>query len=459
MTINLPNSNAALSYIGGLIKKSFRFTEKVVIASWLLLLYFVSIWLVLGTITAFHLQTQVSKIALEEDIYRAIRIQKQDDGLKWQLDDIRRNIATTGWELTYLDLSKSKLTTAKLPTEELSVRMVRNQDKIDKLKETKRDYEQQLNYVQSRIKTLHETYANYFSSEDEKWRKIRELSADYQYMGRWAFSPIVEMPGFLLTLILSISMGALGSVIHLTWEFFDKATARRYSYYFFRPFLGGVLAFSIFILLKSGSMLLAGAPTSDAISGELNPFFISFLSIISGMLSQQAYERISAAGTRILAIPQEEQPRWVRASVLIAAMEQQQKTPNQLVPYVHETEEKIQEWFSEKEHVTEKNQSIISAWLGLSVRDLFTDQEAEKVQEREKPEPTPDQPQPKDVQEKPEPTPDQPQPKDVQEKPEPAPDQPQPKDVQKKPEPTPEEDGTEETPKGTKSAPEQEKRR
>ena len=132
-------------------------------------------------------------------------------------------------------------------------------------------------------------------------------------------------------------------------------------------------------------MFLAGSPISDTVSGELNPFFISFLSIISGMLSQQAYEKISTAGSRLLATPQEETPRYVRASVLIPAMKRQKKTPSDLVPYVSETEAKINEWFTEKEEVSEVSQSIISAWLGISIRELFTEQkgpEADQVNEK-----------------------------------------------------------------------------
>ena len=107
------------------------------------------------------------------------------------------------------------------------------------------------------------------------------------------------MPSQLLILILAISMGAFGSVIHLTWEYFDKTTRRRLSWYIFRPFLGAVLAFAIFILLKSGQMVLTNTTGVGAGAEDLNPYFISFLAIISGILSEQAYAKISAAGTQI----------------------------------------------------------------------------------------------------------------------------------------------------------------
>ena len=157
------------------------------------------------------------------------------------------------------------------------------------------------------------------------------------------------MPKHLLVLILTISMGALGSVIHLTWEFFDKSKKKNLTWYFFRPFLGGILAFSIFILVKSGQMFVSSASPSGGSAGGLNPFFISFLAIVSGMLSEQAYTRISAAGSNLLAPPISEVRRYVRRKVLLKLLDDQDKTESDLIRYVQEPLSRIKSWFSEQE--------------------------------------------------------------------------------------------------------------
>lgn len=172
-------------------------------------------------------------------------------------------------------------------------------------------------------------------------------------------------------------MGALGSVIHLTWEFFDLSKKKHLTWYIFRPFLGGILAFAIFILVKSGQMFVSSAPPSGGSAEGLNPFFISFLAIVSGMLSEQAYTRISAAGSRVLALPVSEVKRYVRKNVLSKLLKEQRKSGKDLVRYVQEPQARVDAWFKEQESLSEHHQEILSAWLGVSTRDLFTDLKAD----------------------------------------------------------------------------------
>ncbi|MDP6403690.1 MAG: hypothetical protein QF797_00630 [Alphaproteobacteria bacterium] len=104
------------------------------------------------------------------------------------------------------------------------------------------------------------------------------------------------MPSIMLTLVLTISMGALGSVIFLTTAYFEDDGSTPFSWYLFRPFLGMVTAFTIFVLAKAGQLTLSTGGMSDGLSEDLSPYVISFLAIISGLLSEQAINRISGVG-------------------------------------------------------------------------------------------------------------------------------------------------------------------
>ncbi|MFT5701289.1 MAG: hypothetical protein ACI8ZB_004180 [Desulforhopalus sp.] len=110
----------------------------------------------------------------------------------------------------------------------------------------------------------------------------------------WAF------PQPILKIILVLSMGILGSLIFVTIEFIKEPRGlllQRFNMYFFRPFLGMIVALAMYVMVKSGLSSIADSNNS----GDLSPFLISFLGIVSGMLSEQAYKRIETTGNKMLA--------------------------------------------------------------------------------------------------------------------------------------------------------------
>ncbi len=111
-------------------------------------------------------------------------------------------------------------------------------------------------------------------------------------------APFWAAPFNLLTLILILSMGALGSLIFLTNDYLERAKAEdKFSMYIFRPLLGMALAFSIFVMFKSGQSLLGIDPGQ-----RQSPFFVAFIGLISGMLAEKAYRRITTQGEKLFAI-------------------------------------------------------------------------------------------------------------------------------------------------------------
>jgi hypothetical protein len=78
-----------------------------------------------------------------------------------------------------------------------------------------------------------------------------------------------------------------------------------------------VAALAIFLLVKAGQLSLSpGAGASGSIDGDLNVFVLGILGVISGLVSDRAIERISAAGIALLRTHSEYQPRGIQSKVL-----------------------------------------------------------------------------------------------------------------------------------------------
>ena len=216
--------------------------------------------------------------------------------------------------------------------------------------------------------TLHEkkqALAFLLESNQEAKDYITQLS----YMRKFLFDRLATMPIQLLTLILTLSMGSLGSLIFLTQNMFNNKQHLKLIDFLFHPFLGMVMAIAIFILAKSGQMV-AVSSESQGEGINLNPFFISFLAIISGVLSKQAYDKIYQTGKSFFE-QGESQPRW--AVNIENIMQEQGKAAQDIKPYINQKIEIIEDWLTGKKAVPEEYQTLISLWLHTEQRKIFTD--------------------------------------------------------------------------------------
>lgn len=199
--------------------------------------------------------------------------------------------------------------------------------------------------------------------------RTEELSAGLRLMVSAKYTWFLEMPDELLTLFLAMSMGALGSVMHMTWEFLRKEAHRRARWYLVQPFIGAISAIVIFVFLKAGQITISSADSAST----LNPFFLSFVGIVSGLLSDRAYERVIELGKAFLGATEDEgTPRW--GVGLKAAMTQAGATPEDIAPYADASVEQVTAWMEEESPVTPQQQSILSSYLRMPPRQLFTDQ-------------------------------------------------------------------------------------
>jgi hypothetical protein len=181
----------------------------------------------------------------------------------------------------------------------------------------------------------------------------------------------VLMPMAMVTLIMSLWMGALGGAIHMTVEFLKKDEMKSGAWYFFRPFHGALLALAVFIIFQAGQIVLTNPEPGG--NAKLNPYVIAFVAIVSGMLTDQAYRRIGLAGSHLLGAKADEKPRWARPDVV------QEKRANRaaadLARYMPGTlVATCEAWLDGSKELSESEQAVLAAWLHAEPRDLFTDQ-------------------------------------------------------------------------------------
>lgn len=75
----------------------------------------------------------------------------------------------------------------------------------------------------------------------------------------------------------------------------EDNAVEKFSTYFFRPLLGMVMALAVFVMFKSGQYSM-GIEQEE----HLSSFFISFISIISGMMSEKVYGSLKLQGEKML---------------------------------------------------------------------------------------------------------------------------------------------------------------
>jgi hypothetical protein len=143
----------------------------------------------------------------------------------------------------------------------------------------------------------------------EKMRELLTLKFLADHICPWmpAFM-LLMLPHSALILIVTLSMGALGGVLFmLQLHLVESGTSPLYkqsvSYHLFRPFQGMAAALAVLLFVKAGQLSISpptsvGAPGS--IDGDLNVFVLGLFGVISGLVSDRAIDRISAAGIALL---------------------------------------------------------------------------------------------------------------------------------------------------------------
>lgn len=178
-------------------------------------------------------------------------------------------------------------------------------------------------------------------------------------------------PSDFLVLVLVIVMGVLGSSLQLSYIYVNEFGSRNISFYVFRPFLGILTALVVFIVTKAGVPLVTDTSKLGG-NAPINPYFISFVAIISGLLSERALAALREIGSGYFRGSEGEPRRWARDG-LRESFKAMNCDPLRLKAVLDTADKDLNEWIDGKTAVPPDVQRLIAAVLDRPRRDLFTD--------------------------------------------------------------------------------------
>jgi hypothetical protein len=207
------------------------------------------------------------------------------------------------------------------------------------------------------------------------------------FLGTFINKLIVTQPD-ILTLGLVILMGVLGSALQMTHALFNLKRLESVGAYLLRLSVGAITALVIFIVAKAGVPVIADASRLGG-DAPINPYFVSFLAIISGLMSENAILSVQTQGARFFA-PESapEQLRWARSD-LREAFKTANRNPDNVKHLLGAEDSQFDAWISGKEPLPGNAQVMIAGVLETLRRDLFTDLPPEETKDFDRPQSNP----------------------------------------------------------------------
>lgn len=210
---------------------------------------------------------------------------------------------------------------------------------------------------------------------DEPTRARVENALFELYSAGWLgrlINKLMVTPPDILTLGLVVLMGILGSALQMTHSLFKEHRVEGPGAYFLRLSVGAITALVIFIVAKAGVPVIADASQLGG-DAPINPYFVSFLAIISGLTSENAIVSVERQGERFFAQDgSTDQPRWARYD-LHQAFQAAGREPDAVRRLLDADSSQFEDWLSGKQPMASSAQTMLAGVLGLRLRDLFTD--------------------------------------------------------------------------------------
>jgi hypothetical protein len=175
----------------------------------------------------------------------------------------------------------------------------------------------------------------------------------------------------LLTLMLVILMGVLGSALQITHAYFLKNQAQTVGGYFQRITVGAVTALVIFIVAKAGVPIIADASRLGG-DASINPYFVSFLAIVSGLLSENAITNIQAQGLKVFGPGGAGPDRWARTDLTLE-LQAQSLSAAALANHLGVQADTALTMLKGEKEIDSVKQQLIAIYLRREPREIFTD--------------------------------------------------------------------------------------
>jgi hypothetical protein len=188
----------------------------------------------------------------------------------------------------------------------------------------------------------------------------------FEFFSLLLYEKFLTVPSQLLVLQLTMFMGMLGSVITMTWSFIKRDSGFTFRRFLILPFVGAMSAFIIFVFIKAGQLTLTAGNASE----PLNPFVLSFVGIISGLLSERAYSRMAEVGGNFFKVDEDKSRYGIG---LRAALEQSDLGEPELAGYLKLSEEETAAIVDGRAAASPLHQQLVAAGLRRSIREIFTD--------------------------------------------------------------------------------------
>lgn len=213
--------------------------------------------------------------------------------------------------------------------------------------------------------------------------RLINTAAELEALKRVRFGYVYNIALFtndMLVLFLVITMGALGSALSLVAEFIKGERINSLSAYavhfvliLVRLAFGAVTAIVVFIIAKAGIPILADAAKLGG-STPVNPYFISFLAIVSGLVSDRALETVRMVASKVFQAGGDIDARDRYARVALdAALLAANRTIDQFAQALQLDPNAVRQLFSGRDLVSPERQKLAAAYFGQPVRDLFSD--------------------------------------------------------------------------------------
>ncbi len=370
---------------------------------WLIALYGVTVWLVVGSFTAIQIREQILAADGDQtfaDVGRAYeRYLQREQAIYANWDTSAALVRTLGELSLEIDERLGEIQDAILPNADLSLGDFLNSEAFNALwRECPADLtppqERRVALPKATIEChllygyseLTEEYAsieeqvnaiNYdqlwaeAAAQAAKLRASEEHSEHFDTYEFFAFTPLfyeqfVRVPTQVLTLVLTMVMGMLGSVITMTWSFIKRDADFSFRRFIILPFVGAMSAFIIFVFVRAGQLTLSSGGTSQ----QLNPFVLSFVGIISGLLSERAYARMAQVGSNFFRTDDDISRFGI---ALRTAVEQAGLSQQELARYLKLSDDDTASIIDGKASADPMQQRLIAASLRRNIRELFTD--------------------------------------------------------------------------------------
>lgn len=178
----------------------------------------------------------------------------------------------------------------------------------------------------------------------------------------------------MLVLSLLISMGVLGSALNLLAAFIgNDKDSLSFGEYPLRLAFGAVLAIVMFIIAKAGVPILADTGKMGG-NAPLNPYFISLLAIVSGLMSDRSMAAIRGVATSMLQnVGGTDYSQRYSRIVLDDVLKSINRDVAGLAQLLEISTDETEKLFSGNDKIPPPQQKLIAAYLGRPSRELFSD--------------------------------------------------------------------------------------